>query len=76
MLKWTLIRKYAEFVADHWLVILGYDKVCDANNPFSFMEMINLQGKTNFFEKRVSEYQKAGIMSQKEEQLFVLDEYF
>jgi ribonucleoside-diphosphate reductase beta chain len=58
-----LMQQYIEFVADRWLVELGYSKVYNATNPFDFMEMISLQGKTNFFEKRVGVYQKVGVMS-------------
>lgn len=71
-----LMCQYIEFVADRLLISLGYNKVYNAENPFAFMEMISLQGKTNFFEKRVSEYQKAGVMSTKEEQTFSLEEDF
>ncbi|PPQ77373.1 hypothetical protein CVT25_010955 [Psilocybe cyanescens] len=56
-----LMCQYIEFVADRLLVSLGNDKVYKKTNPFDFMEMISLQGKTNFFEKRVSDYSKAGI---------------
>ena len=56
-----LMEQYLEFVTDHLLVELGCQKVYNAENPFDFMDMISLQGKTNFFEKRVSEYQKAGV---------------
>ncbi|KAF8665694.1 hypothetical protein AX16_000147 [Volvariella volvacea WC 439] len=56
-----LMCQYIEFVADRLLVSLGNDKVYNAANPFDFMDMISLQGKTNFFEKRVSDYSKAGI---------------
>jgi ribonucleoside-diphosphate reductase beta chain len=58
-----LMSQYIEFVADRLLQELGNDKVYNATNPFDFMEMISLQGKTNFFEQRVAEYQKAGVMS-------------
>ncbi|WP_234736816.1 ribonucleoside-diphosphate reductase small subunit [Tellurirhabdus bombi] len=58
-----LMNQYIEFVADHLLVSLGLQKVYNASNPFDFMDMISLQGKTNFFEKRVGEYQKAGVMA-------------
>ncbi|MCL4114829.1 UNVERIFIED_CONTAM: hypothetical protein GTU68_043709 [Idotea baltica] len=71
-----LMCQYIEFVADRLLIALGYSKVYDAENPFAFMEMISLQGKTNFFEKRVSEYQKSGVMANKEQQSFSLDEDF
>lgn len=58
----ALMRQYIEFVADRLLVALGNEKHYNAENPFSFMELISLQGKTNFFEKRVGDYQKAGVM--------------
>ena len=57
----TLMCQYIEFVADRLLVSLGNDKVYNVTNPFDFMDMISLQGKTNFFEKRVSDYSKANI---------------
>ncbi|KAF8211220.1 ribonucleotide reductase [Mycena galopus ATCC 62051] len=56
-----LMTQYIEFVADRLLVALGNDKVYNVVNPFDFMDMISLQGKTNFFEKRVSDYSKANI---------------
>jgi ribonucleoside-diphosphate reductase beta chain len=71
-----LMCQYIEFVADRLLVELGNEKVYNVSNPFDFMELISLQGKTNFFEKRVGEYQKAGVMSSKEDNLFKLDEEF
>ncbi|MBX9852882.1 MAG: ribonucleoside-diphosphate reductase small subunit [Cytophagaceae bacterium] len=71
-----LMAQYIEFVADRLLVALGCPKYYNASNPFDFMEMISLQGKTNFFEKRVAEYQKAGVMSEKEGNKFSLDEDF
>ncbi|MCF6279475.1 MAG: ribonucleotide-diphosphate reductase subunit beta [Flavobacteriaceae bacterium] len=58
-----LMTQYLEFVTDRLLQEFGCDKVYNASNPFDFMEMISLEGKTNFFEKRVSEYQKAGVKS-------------
>ncbi|SHM94716.1 ribonucleotide-diphosphate reductase subunit beta [Polaribacter sp. KT 15] len=58
-----LMTQYLEFVTDRLLLEFGCDKVYDVTNPFDFMEMISLEGKTNFFEKRVSEYQKAGVKS-------------
>lgn len=58
-----LMTQYLEFVTDRLLVELGCSKVYNAANPFDFMDMISLQGKTNFFEKRVSEYQKAGVLN-------------
>lgn len=72
-----LMGQYIEFVADRWLAELGYDKLFNASNPFDFMEMISLQGKTNFFEKRVGDYQKSGVLSVNEgTQAFSLDEDF
>jgi len=56
-----LMTQYLEFVTDRLLVEFGCNKVFKVTNPFDFMDMISLQGKTDFFEKRVSEYQKAGI---------------
>lgn len=56
-----LMSQYIEFVADRLLVQLGYEKIWGSENPFDFMEMISMRTKTNFFEKRVAEYQKAGI---------------
>merc|ERR1712072_239983 len=58
-----LMSQYIEFVADRLLCALGYSKHFNTVNPFEWMEMISLQGKTNFFEKRVGEYQKAGVMA-------------
>lgn len=72
-----LMCQYIEFCADRLLLALGCPKFYNAANPFDFMEMISLQGKTNFFEKRVAEYQKAGVMGNKEENsAFSLDEDF
>jgi ribonucleoside-diphosphate reductase subunit M2 len=59
----AMMCRYIEFVADRLLVALGCEKHYRAENPFDFMELISLQGKTNFFEKRVGEYQKAGVCS-------------
>jgi len=52
----NLMSQYIEFIADRLIVQLGYDKIYNANNPFDFMELISVESKTNFFEKRVSEY--------------------
>ncbi len=71
-----LMNQYIEFVADRLLVALGCSKIYDATNPFDFMEMISLQGKTNFFEKRVAEYQKAGVMGDSDKPKFSLSEDF
>ena len=58
-----LMTQYLEFVTDRLLVELQCEKIYNVTNPFDFMDMISLQGKTNFFEKRVSEYQKAGVLN-------------
>jgi len=71
-----MMCQYIEFVADRLLVALGYPKHYNSANPFDFMEMISLQGKTNFFEKRVSEYKKQGVGQSKEENVFKMDEDF
>ena len=57
-----LMTQYIEFVADRLLRELGYSNLYGASNPFDWMDLISLQGKTNFFERRVGEYQKAGVM--------------
>lgn len=75
-----LMKQYIEFVADHLLISLNLQKIYNATNPFDFMDMISLQGKTNFFEKRVGEYQKAGVMGsiskEKEVGKFSMEEDF
>ena len=73
-----LMCNYIEFVADRLLLALDCNKVYNAINPFDFMEMISLQGKTNFFEKRVGEYQKAGVMNEgaSASKAFSIDEDF
>ncbi len=65
-----LMCQYIEFVADHLLVALGYPKIYNTTNPFDFMELISLQGKTNFFEKRVGEYQKACVMNKNKDKVY------
>eukprot|EP00188_Purpureofilum_apyrenoidigerum_P001335 Plantae.Rhodophyta-Purpureofilum_apyrenoidigerum.ctg17245.p1 GENE.Plantae.Rhodophyta-Purpureofilum_apyrenoidigerum.ctg17245~~Plantae.Rhodophyta-Purpureofilum_apyrenoidigerum.ctg17245.p1 ORF type:complete len:368 (+),score=83.08 Plantae.Rhodophyta-Purpureofilum_apyrenoidigerum.ctg17245:107-1210(+) len=71
-----LMSQYIEFVADRLLVSLGYRKLFSAKNPFDWMELISLEGKTNFFEKRVGEYQKAGVTSERNTQVFSLEAEF
>lgn len=71
----TMMCRYIEFVADRLLVALGVDKCFRVENPFDFMDLISLQGKTNFFEKRVGEYQKAGV-AKREEKVFTLNADF
>ncbi len=73
----VMMCQYIEFVADHLLGSLGLSKAYNTANPFDWMEMISLEGKTNFFEKRVGEYAKAGLMNEsKEESMFTLDADF
>jgi len=67
--------QYIEFVADHLLVTLGFNKHYNVGNPFPWMEMISMQGKTNFFERRVGEYQKAGVATENNRS-FSVDEDF
>ena len=63
-----LMTQYLEFVTDRLLVELGLEKEFNVTNPFDFMDMISLQGKTNFFEKRVGEYQKAGVLNNEKQE--------
>ena len=71
-----LMKQYLEFVTDRLLLDLGCSKEFNVKNPFDFMTNIALKGKTNFFEKRVGEYQKAGVLAGKENQTFSLSEDF
>lgn len=70
------MSQYIEYVADRLLGQLGYGPVWKAVNPFSFMEMISLPGKTNFFERRVSEYRRHGIIKNKDENAVRFDVQF
>lgn len=72
----SLMQQYLEFVTDHLLVSLDCPKAYGSKNPFDFMEMISLPGKTNFFEKRVSEYQKSGILTNKEDSFITFNADF
>lgn len=72
----TLMQQYIEYVADRWLVMLGYRKLYDASNPFSFMELISLNQKTNFFESVNSVYRKSGVGTVAQDRTFALDEDF
>ena len=69
-----LMAQYLEFVTDRLLDALGVPKVYNSENPFDFMQNIALQGKTNFFEKRVAEYQKAGVNNVAEDLNSAFDE--
>ncbi|KAJ7591183.1 ferritin-like superfamily [Mycena floridula] len=68
----SLMCQYIEFVADRLLVVLGHNKIYNSANPFDFMELISMEGKTNFFEKRVSEY----ALGASSDRAFTMDEYF
>ena len=71
-----LMSQYIEFVADRLLAEFGCKKIYNAENPFDFMEMISLEGKTNFFEKRVGDYQKMGLTSGKNSHEISFNEEF
>ncbi|CAN8066687.1 unnamed protein product [Agarophyton chilense] len=68
-----LMKEYISYCADRLLLSLGYSKVYNASQPFDWMELISIQGKTNFFERRVGEYQKAGVTGTRAENAFSLD---
>lgn len=70
------MTQYIRFVADRLLVQLGYPKMYNVGNPFDFMDLISLEGKTNFFEKKVSEYSKPGVGMKREDMVIRLDEDF
>ncbi|XP_013105053.1 ribonucleoside-diphosphate reductase subunit M2 [Stomoxys calcitrans] len=71
-----LMSEYIEFVADRLLVELDVGKIYNTKNPFPFMEMISLDGKTNFFERKVGEYQKWGVTANRLDNVFTLDADF
>ena len=71
-----LMAQYVRFVADRVLATLNYDKIYDVEQPFEFMENISLTGKTNFFEKDVSNYQLAHVLQTEEDREFGLDADF
>lgn len=71
-----LMKQYIRFVTDHLLESLGYDKIWCEENPFDFMENISLKGKTNFFEKRVAEYQKARVGNTADENQYEITDDF
>lgn len=72
----AMMSQYIEFVADRLLGELGVARIYNTKNPFDFMELISLEGKTNFFEKKVGEYQKSGVMSDQLDKVFTLDADF
>jgi len=69
----TLMSRYIEFVADRLAVQLGTPKIYNSQNPFDFMELISLEGKGNFFERRISDYSKPGVATNKEEMIIKTD---
>lgn len=71
-----LMSEYIRYVADRWLVMMGYKKLYNTKNPFFFMEMISIGEKTNFFETVNSSYQKANVGTKEEDRVFCLDEDF
>jgi ribonucleoside-diphosphate reductase beta chain len=71
-----LMSQYIEFVADRLVIQLGYSKIYNSQNPFDFMEMISMEGKTNFFEKRVMEYSKSGVGVNAQDMAFTLEADF
>lgn len=72
----NLMKEYIEYVADRWLILLGYKKFYNSSNPFSFMELISVNDKTNFFESNVSSYQKASVGTNEEQRRFTLEDDF
>lgn len=70
-----LMLQYVKFVADRLVVSLGYQKLYKVDNPFDWMDLISLSGKTNFFEKRVGEYQKAGVMGEDQKNFELVDDF-
>jgi ribonucleoside-diphosphate reductase beta chain len=72
-----LMSEYIEFCADRLIYALGYDKLYNTPNPFDFMQLISLQGKTNFFEKKVSDYSKHSVINNdKEDNIFNMNADF
>ena len=72
----SMMCDYIKFCADRLLIALGYQKNYNIINPFEWMETISLQGKTNFFKKRISEYSKSGVRVDRNDQTFLLDTSF
>jgi len=71
-----LMMDYIKFVADRLLSDLGYDKIYNKVNPFDFMESLSVEGKTNFFEARPTQYQKASVMNKSRDNIFEFTEKF
>jgi ribonucleotide reductase beta subunit family protein with ferritin-like domain len=71
-----MMNQYIKFVADRLLITLGYNKIFNVINPFDFMESISIEGKTNFFEHRPTQYQNATVLNKTRDSTFVLTEDF
>jgi len=71
-----LMKKYIRYVADRWLVLLGYSKLYNSENPFTFMQMISVNAKENFFEHNVSQYNRAGVGNTSEQNTISFDAEF
>ena len=71
-----LMKQYIKYVADQLMIQLGYNKIYKVTNPFDFMENISVESKTNFFENRVSAYNKANVGTTEKDKVFELDEDF
>jgi len=69
-----LMSQYIQFVADRWLVMLGYNKIYNSENPFGFMEMISISSKTNFFENRETNYSRAGVGQSEADRTITFDD--
>jgi ribonucleotide reductase beta subunit family protein with ferritin-like domain len=70
------MKDYIEYVADRLLVMLDYEKIYNTSNPFDFMESISIEGKTNFFEHRPTQYQRAAVLNEGRENVFDVDDDF
>ena len=70
----NLMSQYIQFVADRWLVMLGYNKLYNSENPFGFMEMISISSKTNFFENRETNYSRAGVGQSEADRTITFDD--
>lgn len=70
------MKQYIQFIADRLLYTLNYQKMYNVSNPFDFMDMISIEGKTNFFDRRVGEYQKSNVLSSQQQKEFQLDDNF
>lgn len=72
----NLMKQYIKFVSDRILIDLGYSKIFNVSNPFDFMESISIEGKTNFFESRPTQYQNANVLNKSRDSSFIFTEDF